>query len=184
MTVFLLIVMLLLLGVVYLFFNHKNSGIILPVMRRLRKIPLLSKKLDSLMSEKGGQLEEIDSGYTSFRKVPRRFYKAILCEYGSRLLEGVEYFIIFKYLGEPVTVIGGILILSMASLIGNLVFMIPMQAGAREGGMAIALDWLGVDPGVGVMGGLLYIVRNIACILIGIICILISKDSNKPRIDS
>ena len=67
---------------------------------------------------------------------------------------------------------GGILILTFASLIGNLLFMVPMQAGTREGGMAIALDILGISSGLGVMGGLVYRIRDLICTIIGIIIIL------------
>lgn len=178
MTVLLLIVMALLLGVCIVFFNNRNSGIILPLLSALGKVFFLKKPVASFLEKKRAQIEEIDSGYVDFRKVSDRFYKAVLCEYGSRVLEGLEYFIIFRYLGEPVSVIGGIVILSMASLVGNLVFIIPMQAGAREGGMAIAIDWLGLDPATGMIGGLLYRMRNIACILIGLLCILVDRDNS------
>lgn len=184
MTGFLIFIMLILGFVCYVFFNHKNSGIVLPVLRRLSKIPFLKKRIDNMMDSRREQLQEIDSGYVSFRNVSDRFSKAVLCEYASRLLEGVEYFIIFRYLGESVSPIDGILILSMASLIGNLLFIVPMQAGAREGGTALAVDWIGVDPAIGIIGGLIYRMRNIACIIIGIICILIAKDTPKAKDNS
>lgn len=181
MTGVLLFVMLLLIGICYAFFNLKNTGLILPVLHWFLKIPFLRKPIGSLLKKNQAQIESIDFSYVSFRKVPRRFAKAVLCEYISRLLEGIEYFLIFRYLGEPVTIIGGILILSMASLIGNLLFMVPMQVGAREGGMAIAIDWLGLDPAIGMMGGLIYRMRDVACIIIGVICILIDKDNAKKN---
>ena len=81
------------------------------------------------------------------------------------------------FVGEKISVGGGIMILTIASLVGNLLFMIPMQAGTREGGITLAADWLGIDPASGLIGGLLYRVRYIICILIGVILILIDKDS-------
>lgn len=181
MTAALLFVMFLLLAVCVAFFNLKNSGIILPILRRLSKIPLLKKWIRPLLDKKGSQIEYIDMGFVNFRKDPAQFTKAVLCEFGSRVLEGMEYFLIFRYLDVPVSVFGGILILSMASLIGNLLFIVPMQAGTREGGMAIAVEWLGIEPATGMMGGLLYRMRYIICILIGVICILINKGISSPE---
>lgn len=176
MTGILLFIMFLLLAICCAFFNIKNTGLILPALRWLGKAFFLKKPIHSLLEKKESQIECIDSGYVSFRKVSNRFTKAVLCEYASRLLEGVEYFLIFRYLGEPISIIGGILILSMASLIGNLLFMVPMQVGAREGGMAIAIGWIGIEPATGMMGGLMYRMRYVACILIGLICILIDRE--------
>lgn len=178
-TAILLFVMLILLGICFAFFNIKNSGIIFPILSFLSKIFFLKKPISSLLEKKGSQIDSIDSGYVSFRKETSRFTKAVLCEYFSRLLESLEYFLIFRHLGTPISLLGGLLIFSMASLIGNLLFMVPMQAGAREGGMAIAVEWLGIDPAIGMMGGLLYRMRYIICVLVGVILILINKGNSK-----
>lgn len=177
MTGLLLFLLVLLGAVIWLFFRVRSRGIILPLLGAVGRLPLLKKPVGSLLERNRALLEEIDAGYIAFRKVSDRFREAVLCEYGARLLESLEYFIILRFLGEPVTVFGGILILSMASLIGNLVFFIPMQTGAREGGMAIAIGWLGLDPATGMIGGLLYRLRSIVCILIGLFLILIGKSN-------
>lgn len=179
MTVLLLIAMLLLIGVCYAFFNLKNSGIILPILFQLSKIPFLKKIINNLLEKKGKQIECIDSGYVNFRKESKQFIRAVIFEYASRLLEGFEYYLIFHHLGAPISIFGGVLVLSIASLIGNLLFFVPMQAGAREGGMAIAVDWIGISPATGIIGSLLYRMRYIACVLIGVICIIIDKDCAK-----
>lgn len=180
-TVVLIVTLLLMTAACYVFFNHKNSGIILPVLRRLAKLPLIKKPVGKLLADKKEVLHEVDSGYVTFRSDKDRFKNAIVCEYCARLLEGVEYFLILRYLGVKVSVFGGILILGMASLIGNLLFFVPMQAGTRESGMALAIDWLNIDPAIGAISGLLYRMRYIACILIGVICILVIKDSTKAE---
>ena len=69
----------------------------------------------------------------------------------------------------------------MASLIGNLLFMVPMQAGTREGGLAIAIGWLGIEPAMGLMGGLIYRMRDLLCIIIGILLILLGKGPRKQE---
>ena len=94
-------------------------------------------------------------------------------EYVTRLLESAEYFLIYLFLGINIHFTGGILVLTFASLIGNLLFMIPMQAGTREGGIVLALACLGFGMETAVMGGLIYRVRDLICIAVGIILILI-----------
>jgi len=90
-------------------------------------------------------------------------------------LECVEYYLIFRFLGQNINVFGGVVLLTTASLIGNLMFLIPMQAGTREGGMAMALTFLGIDAAVGVVGALIYRIRDLLCILIGVSLIMFDK---------
>ncbi len=177
MTTVLVIVMVFLIALCYAFFNLKNSGIILPLLGFLSKIPFLKKHVLAFKEKNGTTFDYTDSSFVRFRAQPSQFLKTVICEYGARILEGCEYFLIFRYLGEKISVGGGVMILTIASLVGNLLFMIPMQAGTREGGITLAADWLGIDPAAGVIGGLLYRVRYIICILIGVILILIDKDS-------
>lgn len=176
-TVLLLIVMMLLLSVCYILFNQKRTGMILPVLHFLQKLPVLKKPVSGLLEKFGDKIAEIDSVYVSFRSEPKIFYKVTAYEYAARILECLEYYLIFRYLGEPITPLGGLMVLSMASLIGNLLFVVPMQVGAREGGMTIALGWLGIDAASGMIGGLIYRVRDLICIAIGIICILADRDT-------
>ena len=154
------------------FFEKKHSGLAVPLFRRLTKLPLIGKKAAAFSLKNAAMLEETDRSYAEFCADRKKLLRAILLEYLARILEGAEYYLIFLYLGVNVHLTGGILILTFASLIGNLLFMVPMQAGTREGGMAIALDILGISSGLGVMGGLVYRIRDLICTIIGIIIIL------------
>ena len=173
-------VLLLLTGAVFitlsaLFFLKRKGGLVVPVFRFLSRLPLIGKTMKGLLEKNQAHYDEIDESYVEFKNRKADFAAAAVMEYAARILEGMEYFLIFLYVGESVNLFGGILILSMASLIGNLFFMIPMQAGSREGGMIMALRWLNVDAGAGIPGGLLYRVRDILCSVIGILCILIER---------
>ena len=57
--------------------------------------------------------------------------------------------------------------------------MVPMQAGTREGGMMIALDKLKIDSGTGLMGGLIYRIRDLFCTALGILLILVERGKEK-----
>lgn len=154
------------------FFRKKHKGLVIPAFRFFSKLPAIGKKAAAYAEKNASMLAEIDRCYAEFCADRSKLLPAVLLEYLARLLEGAEYFLIFLYLGENIHITGGILILSFASLVGNLLFVVPMQAGTREGGMAIALDFLGISSGIGVMGGLIYRVRDLICTAVGIICIL------------
>ncbi len=159
----------------FAFIRSRNHGFIMPLFRFFGKLPLISRLTNKLLEKHGEQYTNIDREISEFSHDRRVFRRVLLLEYLTRLLEAGEYFFIFKMLGENINYPGGLVIMSMASLIGNVFFMIPMQAGTRESGMTIGVNWLGLSDGSGFMGGLLYRVRELLCIAVGISLILIGK---------
>lgn len=179
-TVLLMIAAALLTAVCVYFFRKKKKGFVVPAVRAFSKLPLVGKKIAAFAEKNSGTLEETDRCYSEFCADRARLYRAVLMEYATRLLEAVEYFLIFFYLGINIHFTGGILVLTFASLIGNLLFMIPMQAGTREGGIVLALNCLGFGMETAVMGGLIFRVRDLSCIAAGILLILIGG-KKKPE---
>lgn len=179
-TVLLMIAAALLTAVCVYFFRKKKKGFVVPAVRAFSKLPLVGKKIAAFAEKNSGTLEETDRCYSEFCADRARLYRAVLMEYATRLLEAVEYFLIFLYLGINIHFTGGILVLTFASLIGNLLFMIPMQAGTREGGIVLALNCLGFGMETAVMGGLIFRVRDLSCIAAGILLILIGG-KKKPE---
>lgn len=157
------------------FLTRKKQGLVLPCLKFFARIPLLGRPFRSMLSKNYSLYQEVDAGIAAFRSEPRRFRRALALEYLSRLMEALEYYMILRFIGEALPIYGGLLIMSTASLVGNLMFMIPMQAGTREGGTAMAVAWLGLDAAAGFMGCLIYRVRDLVCTLIGVLCILIEK---------
>ena len=179
-TVLLMIAAALLLAVCLYFFRKKKKGLVVPAVRAFSKLPLVGRKIAAFAEKNAEHLAETDRCYSEFCADRSGLYKAVLMEYGTRLLEAAEYFLIFLYLGINIHFTGGILVLTFASLIGNLLFMIPMQAGTREGGIVLALSCLGFDMETAVMGGLIFRVRDLSCIAVGILLILIGG-KKKPK---
>ncbi|MBQ2511964.1 MAG: flippase-like domain-containing protein [Clostridia bacterium] len=173
------------LGCVF-FIRHKSTGLIVPVFERVSRwhIPLVSKYTRKQLENKRGRFSEVDRQIAAFSSDRRKFYSALLLEYFSRLLESLEYYVILVFLGAAVNPVHGILVLSLASLIGNLLFMIPMQAGTREGGMGVVLGWIGVSSETGILAALLYRLREFLCIAVGIILILIDKKKKKKAAET
>ena len=159
----------------FAFFASKRRGLVRPFMAFLTKLPFLKKHMQKVYDKNLNSYLNIDNNIKAFRSTRARFWTVYVLQYVSRLLECLEYFLIFLYLGQTINIFGGILIMVMASLIGNLIVFIPMQAGSREGGMAMSLVFLGIHSGYGVQGGLIYRIRDFVCILIGISLIMFDK---------
>lgn len=154
----------------------RKKGFAVSTLRFLSHIPLVRRWAAGKLATEGAHYEEIDAGYVAFRKERGRFWKGLALEYLSRVMEGVEYFVILLFFGARVNLLDGVLVMSTASLLGNLLFIIPMQAGTREGGMLLSVSWVGVDAGIGTLGALIYRVRDIFCIIIGTLCLLIDRE--------
>lgn len=177
----------LLLGLFLVFILCRKNGFAYPVMKFLCKIPLLKKKLIPVVEKNKESYIEIDDNIREFRNSPVRFIVALLLQFSTRLLEAFEYFLLYWFFvrnfGIDARFIDGILIMGIASLVGNILFIIPMQASTREGGMTFALGFLLAEEEiiqtVGVGVGLIYRIREFIFIVFGILLVLIGKRGKK-----
>lgn len=176
-TIVLMVAGALLLGVLVYSFFARNIGFVYPVMKFLAKIPLLRRKMKPLVEKNKDSYMEIDNNIRAFRSEGWRYWTVILLQYSSRLLEAFEYFLILRYFAGAGTVsyFDGILVMSTASLVGNILFIIPMQAGSREFGTQLALSFIGVASGVFAQMAIVYRLRELVFIVFGIILVLIGR---------
>ena len=71
--------------------------------------------------------------------------------------------------GLPIGFAEALLILAFSSLMGNLLFFLPMQLGAREGGIAIIVKILGITTGgVGIYTSFYTRIRELFWVLVGV----------------
>ena len=180
-TVILIAAAVILSAVLIYFFAVPHSTLISPIVRVLSKLPLVGKKVKAFAEKNEASFADVDRSYAEFHTDKKKLLKVTLLEYGARFLESLEYFMIFRYLGCGIHLDGGILIYTLASLVGNLLFMVPMQAGTREGGMAVALKILGISSATGIMGGLIYRIRDLLCTTVGILLILTGRKKDKAN---
>ena len=180
-------------GVLFLlalaFFIFKKMGFAYPAMRLLAKIPLLKKKLAPYVEKHKESYVEIDDNIRAFRNKTWRFISVMLLQYSTRLLEALEYFLILYYfvpVGISVNYFDGLLIMSTASLVGNLLFFIPMQAGSRETGTDIALSFVlqseTIVKNVSMNLAIVYRIRELIFIIVGIILVLAGRKYKKDAI--
>lgn len=163
-------------------------NMVYPVMRFLTKLPLIGKKIAPLVERKKDTFIEIDNLINEFHRDWLRFFAVLFIQLATRLLEAFEYFLIIKFFLNGIgaypnfNYFEGLMVMATCSLIGNLIFIIPMQAGAREGGMAIALHFLfddGVVSSIAVPVGIVYRFRETVCTLIGIIMVAATRRNKK-----
>lgn len=168
------------LGIVLclMFLKSGKNGLALPALTLLSRIPLLGNVFARLIESKREQLSNIDREMGAFRVRKKDFIVTTLIEYITRLLEPVEFYIIFRLLGVDISYFACVVALACASLLGNLLFFVPMQVGSREAGLALALSWTGVASPFGVTASLLARLREIFYIALGVIAMLIKGSSN------
>lgn len=161
----------------FAFFRSGKRGLLMPLMRLLCRIPWAGKFFAGMLEKKRESFEAIDRDMAAFHGRRRDFAVTLLLEYAGRLLEVGEFFIIFKVMHVDVSYAYCTMALSCASLIGNLVFFIPMQVGSREAGMALALGWMGLAPSISITASLLSRLRDIFYLAVGVGALLLTGGS-------
>ena len=121
------------------------------------------------MENKRESLERIDEQIARLHDQHKRtFYASFLLEFSSRIIGCLEIYFILNILTEDVSFPACILIMAFSSLFSNLFFFSPMQLGAREGGLALAVGGLAIPGAFGVYTGLITRVRELVWIMVGV----------------
>lgn len=162
-------------------------NMVYPIMRFLTKLPFIGKKIAPTVEKNKEKYMEMDRMINEFRRDWFRFGIVLGIQYATRLLEAFEYFLIVRFFlssvsDQPFNYFQGLMIMSTCSLVGNLLFIVPMQAGTREGGMDIAFHFLfddGIISQIGTPVGLVYRFREMTCTLIGIIMVAATRRNKK-----
>jgi len=165
---------------IYFFVKGYKNGMAVKALRLCKKIPFLKNWATRFATEKKETLERIDSQIADLHKQRKKtFYTSLCLEFTTRIIGSLEVFFILKILTPDVNFLNCILIMAFTTLFSNLFFFLPMQLGAREGGMAIATGELGLTGAFGIYTGLITRVRELMWIGIGI---LLMKVGNKNKI--
>ena len=150
---------------------------------RLRSIlgalPFLGRAADALARHESS-LAEMDRTITEVYHDRRgALCGAVLLEYASRALMGLEVFLILQGVGIDVTLPSALFLYLVYSIVINLMFFIPMNLGAREGGLCLGLESLGLAPLLGVYLGIVMRLREFFWILLGLLFILLSGEKRR-----
>ena len=156
-----------------LFLRNCKRGLVLSTMRLLSKLPVVGSRVAAHTEKKQARFEEIDRSMEDFYGRHKDFWLTVLLEYAARLLEAVEFLVIFAVLGLDVPYTHCAIALSVGSLVGNLMFFIPMQVGTREMGLAMALSWVGMASHISLTAALMARIREIIYTALGVLMMLI-----------
>ncbi len=165
---------------IVLFLRNCQRGLVLTVMNALGKLPLIGEKIAAFTEKKRGQFEEIDRDMEDFYRRKGDFWLTMLLEYAARLLEAVEFYLVFLALGLDVPIMYCIVALSVASLMGNLLCFIPMQVGTREMGLAMAMGWVGLASPLSLTASIMSRIRELIYTAAGVLMMLV-RDGTLPQ---
>ena len=114
-------------------------------------------------------MQKVDDNIAILYSQPRAFWLSLVSEYIARVINALEYYFILQSLGVSLSFWDAILVLAFSSLVGNILFFLPMQLGAREGGLSLIVKILGLSaPGIGIFTSLYTRIRELVWIFIGV----------------
>lgn len=165
---------------IYFFVRGYKTGMAQKGIRLLTHIPFVKNWARRFEQEKQDTLEQIDSQIALLHGQHKRtFYASLSFEVMARVLQSLEIYLILKAFAADISIADSILILAFSSLFSNLIFFSPMQLGAREGGLALAVDGLHLTGALGVYTGLITRIRELVWIAIGILLIKVGNKDLK-----
>jgi uncharacterized protein (TIRG00374 family) len=139
------------------------------------------RRFNNWLAGHEGQLEEMDQVLTStYRTQRRQFYFSVFAEYLSRALMGFEVFLIVNGVGMDISLVSALFVFIVYSIAINILFFVPFNLGAREGGIYLGLESLALPPLFAVYFGIVMRVREFFWILLGLLFILLTNEKKEP----
>lgn len=178
----LLVILLLLIALfcalgIYFFLLGYRNGLARRALLLFGRLPFIGHHIRSFAERHAESIEKVDCQIAQLHAQRRTtFYYSLFLEFMARMFGCLEVmFILFIFTSE-VSFWDCVLIQAFSSLVGNLIFFIPMQMGAREGGLALIADTLHIPAGYGVLTGLIIRLREFFWTTIGLLLIRIGNE--------
>lgn len=154
---------------IYFFMKGYKNGMALRTLSLLTHLPFVKGWATRFKENKRDVLEQIDAQIAQLHQQRKAtFYTSFALEFLSRIVGCLEIYFILNILTDDVSFPACILIMAFSSLFSNLFFFSPMQLGAREGGLALAVGGLAIPGAFGVYTGLITRVRELIWIVLGV----------------
>lgn len=160
-----------LLGI-YIFTLGYRYGLAQRLLTTLSHWPFIGPRIKVFRTNKQEQIEHIDKQIACLHNShPYIFYGSLCLEFLARMIGCLEVYLILYLLNPSASYWDAVLIQAFTSLFANLVFFIPMQLGAREGGMAWSSSALQLGTFYGFFLSLFIRLRELFWICIGLLLI-------------
>ncbi|HEX2721666.1 MAG TPA: lysylphosphatidylglycerol synthase domain-containing protein [Gemmatimonadaceae bacterium] len=164
-----------LIALAALLFAIHRGGALARIFDVLERLPLL-RQVVARFANRRAAMVEVDRQMIAFHKAsPARYYGALVFEYGARVFAMLEFFIIARAVGHPVTFGTAFLIGGFSSLVVNLFFFMPFNVGSKEGGLYMIFAALGLPARLGVAAAVLSRLRELTWIAIGLLLVLLTR---------
>ena len=162
----------------YLFYRGYKYGLVVRLIRWIGHLPRLKGWSERFLEAHAEALHNVDAQIAALHQQSRsNFYAALGLEYLSRIVQSAE--VLFMLLlfgidggggfdGIAITFLHSILIVSLTTLLSNLIGCLPMKLGVQEGGFAISTAAMGLTVEQGFFVSIICRVREIIWIIIGI----------------
>ena len=167
--------------VVFIFLKGYKNGVTKSFAYFVVRLPLL-RKFGENVYNKEEFFDNIDENIKELLNNRRgSFIAANFFELLSRLIGTLEFYFILTALGYTPTLLDSFLINAGASIISNLLFIVPFEIGVKEGGLYLTLGLLNFTPLVGVYIGLVNRIREFFWIIIGLFLIVLSGEKTPKK---
>ena len=163
----------------WIFSRGYRKGLVVGALRLIGRIPGLKGWSSRFLESHAESLHNIDTQIASlYAEDKRAFYRSLLLEYLSRIVQSSEVFFMLLlfgidcgggFTGLTLTYLHSILIVSFTTLFANLIGFLPMQLGVQEGGFVLSIAVLGLSAALGIFVSIICRVREIIWIVIGIL---------------
>ncbi len=136
------------------------------------RLPFIGKRIRAYRLQNQDKIDQMDTLIADlYNNRKKDFILSLSLELFSRFFICIEVVLMMQAVGWPVTFGQSVLIESIQTLVGNLLFFMPMQMGSREGGMMMVYGILSIPLSYGVFVSLCKRIREIFWTLVGILLI-------------
>jgi hypothetical protein len=157
------------LAVIAFVVSRHQHGIVEPLVRVLKAIPLVGPRLAAPLEAGRTYIDELDAVIVGFYRHNRgRFWLALVVDTLGRVIAVGEYWLIARGVGLDVTPLQAFVIGALGALIVNVIFFVPLEAGVKEGGFYLVFQLLGLDPALGVFAAIVQRLREFIWVAIGL----------------
>ena len=167
---------------IYAFSRGYRHGLVFKAVKLMGRIPGLGRVSMRMLRNHGHAFFKIDEQIRLLNQQDKKtFYCSLLVEFLSRMVQSLEIFFMFILADAGsdnlwMLYLQSVVVLTVMTIMSNLLGFLPMQLGGQEGGIAIGLAVLGIVSGEALLCiGVICRVREIFWIVVGLVLMKINQ---------
>jgi len=162
------VLMIVVAGLALVVLAGHRGGVLGRLFRLLERLPLIRRFTPALERHRA-LLEDLDRQIMEFhRRAPGRFLLALALDFIGRVIGVLEFYLICRGIGVPVSFTQSYLIGGLLALAINASFFVPFELGSKEAALYFIYHIAGLAPELGVATSVITRVRALAWVAIGV----------------